>query len=260
MPYWGRKGMTATLPVGGGYNSYAMLVSGQSNAIGQVFAPDLPGYLSGTNSNIQIYTGSSFQALQNSVNNDTLENQNPGSWGLEAQFSYLFAQSFPTKKLYILKYAIDSTTLATNWNPGITNNDYASMKTYAAQAMTALLAIPGVNLSPEQCLCWMQGESDAFNSTTANAYATELPAFIASVKTDWMNSQSRVVVGRISQSTALTYSAAVRSAQAATALPDQWISTDSYPLQGDNFHYTAAGIISLGQDMFNAAVTAGFGS
>lgn len=227
-----------------------LLVAGQSNAVGQVHASDLPVHLQASDSGVKIWNGSAFVTLVNGTNNNLLSDTPSDGWGPEAEFAYQYRQVFPGRTIYVCKSAWNGTSLAAEWNPS-GGTRFSGMETQAAACRSALSAIPSLRTG----VLWMQGETDAEDNTDANNYGTNLAAFLTAVNSRWDTVQATtpVIIGRMSNSTFFTFRAAVRSAQSAAAAANtKVVDTDSYTLQGDNIHYNAAGIASLGLDMFTS--------
>lgn len=262
MPYWGRYNGSGIITQVPDPYSDVLLVAGQSNAIiNGLLDTDVPSYLQTPDPGIQIFNGSSFVELVNGTNNSVLcingtSNQN---WGPEAQFSYLYRQTFPGNTLRIIKFAQAATQLAinsggTDWNPASSGKLFDAMTAYVTAGMSAL---SGVSPPPfARWLIWMQGEQDSLDNTEANAYGANLAAFISAVQSRWGTSQMNVIIGRISNSSVYTFGAAVRAAQVAAAGPTvSWVNTDNYSRQSDNVHYTGAGAVSFGGDCWNQRIS-----
>lgn len=233
-----------------------LLVAGQSNAVGYgLAASDLPTHLVASDSGIQIWNGSAFVMMVNGSNNANLCGGTSSSqnWGPEAEFAYQYRLANPTRTLYVVKYAVSSTQLAPGaamtWDPGTSSNLFSNMTAYAAGAVAALAGTAPPPLV--RWLIWMQGETDAQDATNASNYGTNLTGFISSVKSSWGNSGTKILIGRISNSTVWPDSAPVRAAEAAVSSPSRWVDTDSYPRQSDNAHYTGVGQASFGDDLWS---------
>jgi hypothetical protein len=112
-------------------------------------------------------------------------------------------------------------------------------------------------------ILWMQGETDAETEAAAKAYLENLRAFFAAVDGLWQGIREKHgfpktaykrVIGRIN-APGFKFRDAVRKAQEAycadAANRSVLIDTDKYPL--DWVHYTPAGQIQFGLDIFSAA-------
>lgn len=189
----------------------------------------------------------------------------PNAWGPEVQFAIDFRAKFPDEILRIVKKADGGTGLDLNsgayvadWSPESNGELFDQAKTMIGEAGAAAGGI-----RPDMVF-FGQGEEDATTSTAANAYATNLPAFLSAVRAEWMSdSQGKVGIFMIGDTP--PYAAAVRSAQLQT---DQGqvntgsFDTADYPLQSDNLHYTAAGYNMAGSGFFSlfGSLTSGGGS
>ena len=101
-------------------------------------------------------------------------------------------------------------------------------------------------------MMWMQGESDTLHEWMANAYESNLTAFIARVRSDLATPDMPFILGRIHDKlmAQAPYVELVRTAQVNVAQGDSWadwIDTDTFPLQLDLIHYNSSGTIELGQ-------------
>ena len=237
--------------------------AGQSNSRGVFLTVgDVPGYLRSADSSIKIWsTGSgAFVTLDNGVNNVVDTTYGTGNWGAEAQFSYLWRQDNPSGTIYIIKTGLIGPLAAdgsqNDWSPS-TGEFFATMQAQVRAAKTALLA-QGIG-SKVTDFYWMQGEGDTvLGLTIAQAYQANLADLASNVRSQCGGLRTKMIVGRISQAAAWTDGAAVRTCQAAYVASDsraRLVDTDSYPMQGDAIHYTAAGQVSLGADMYAASKT-----
>jgi hypothetical protein len=190
------------------------------------------------------------------------------NWAAEAQFSWMYRQEHPKSPLYILRYVISGTQLGTNaggldWNSGSSGKLFDGMVDIWSKA-SAKLTNPRV-----LAFLWIQGENDAGNSTLANAYQTNLGNFISAVRSRIdSNRQTKFIIARLNNAKGQwSQGATVQAAQDAYASAAfcKVVNSDSYPLQGDNVHYTEVGQTcsvgtqgvmpasgGLGSDMYNA--------
>ena len=181
------------------------------------------------------------------------------AFGAEASlFARLRSQKKTPRMLY--KQGQGGTSLAVDWKPaaGTRWAQFASwLPTAAAQADAR-----GIKLDLQGVL-WMQGETDAETEEAAKAYLANLRAFFVAVDDLWKETAQKHgfpktackrVVGRIN-APGFKFRDAVRKAQADycadAANRALLIDTDKYPL--DWVHYTAAGQIQFGLDIFAAA-------
>lgn len=236
-----------------------VLVAGQSNARSyDTTGSDVPVPLQTVSSQIKIWNThtQAFEDYEAGVNSDTWNSGagTPQKWGPEAAFAHDYLAANPTKTLYIVKIGEDSTELDSNagrdWSPSNTGELFDDMAAEVAAAQAALVApIPVV------ALLWMQGEHDGLNSGYAAAYGDNLSAFITAVRAEWGDSSTKVLVGRISATAEWTSGTSVRAFQARVALDTAdtfCVDTDGYTLAGDDRHYVAASVQTMGEDMYSA--------
>lgn len=179
-------------------------------------------------------------------------------WGPELEFARQYRAENPTKTCYIVKYAVGGTALSNtfegelDWAPTSTGE---LLDRTTAYVTAALAAVADLSVPDPSVILWMQGESDGFNSTVANAYGTNLTAFLAAARSAWAPG-AKFVIGRISLSDQIGEPEIVRAKQAEVVTADGnavLIDTDALvfnPLDG--IHYDTAGLITLGNDMYDA--------
>jgi hypothetical protein len=171
----------------------------------------------------------------------------PTYFGPEVSFGYrLHSTIFPNDDIYLVKYALTSTSLAVDWKPDGSGPCYNMFK---SRVNTALARLRKDGLSPTIAgMIWMQGEGDA-TEAFAPAYAANLTNLIGKVRSDFASPDMPFVLGRILPTAGLpTNNAIVRIAQ--EAVPGQvgnasWINTDDLPLAYP-VHYGTQGQIELG--------------
>lgn len=229
--------------------AHVLVVAGQSNAAGwNMTAAGVPANLQSTIRTRIWTTNNGFQRLVNGSNNGQASGY-AEYWGPEAEFSRQYVADRPGVSLWIVKYAIGSTDLAVHWaSGGAQRNTLTTLVTNAKTALTGAGYLPTVF-----CCLWMQGESDALTLAHANAYETNLRAFSSYVRSSLGDAETRLGIGRISNSTSLTHREIVRSAQVTVANEDSrsfLVNTDAYALQ-DGVHYTRDAYVQLGADFYS---------
>ena len=169
--------------------------------------------------------------------------------GPEVGFGYAMQALHPNDDIYLVKWGVNSTSLAGPWNP---DGSGAAYNTFKSRVNAALGSLAG--LSPTIAgMIWMQGESDAASTATANAYAENLTNLITTVRSDFSTPAMPFVAGRITDLS--IYSGfpgveAVRHAQ--ETVPGlvgnaSWINTDDLAMNpAAPGHYLAQGQIDLG--------------
>lgn len=237
-------------------NTDTMLVEfdGQSNMVGSTLVPaDMPAYLQATRPDLLGWAGttlgfvSTIPGVQPTVN-----------CGPQLSALYDLRIKYPNRRIYYLYKAAANQSLAVNWLSSGVGNLYSDQVGEFANAIKVLQAIEMRNVIVIK-VCMMQGEEDATNLAWANAYNANLTAWDADAQTDFAGvavACSQIIWARIHShlpAGARPYSNTVRAAVdavcAASSTMDT-IDTDNladYPLQADSVHFTAAGIVKLGQ-------------
>lgn len=203
-----------------------IVMAGQSNMAGTVASGDF-GFAAP--SNVREWNGTNWVDAKWDTNT-----------GPEARFAHYVAPY--VSDLRIVKHAVGSTGLATDWDPA-TGPEYATLLSDIDDAL-ATLESPQI-----VAFCWMQGERDSTSATWSAAYATNLANFISSVRSD-IEPGMLFIMGRIHDdlpSGTYPYASTVRAAQDGAASSDVLvIDTDSFRVQGDNIHFTEHGTNRLG--------------
>lgn len=222
---------------------------GQSNADGQARKSELPSGYQGPLQDCYIFTPATtgFELLEGGVTSSTSGGDN---WGLEISMMKQLASS-TGKRVNVAKYAVPGTQLAQtssdkDWSQNSSGEyyDLANANTANARASLADHPIP-------TAIIWDQGESDA-NASYADLYEQNLRNFIAARRTYLGSAVPFIIVKLSSAQTFLdpTYLEKIRTAQVNVASSVQGcylVETDDLPLDGAKLHYTAAGLITLGQ-------------
>lgn len=206
-----------------------------------------------------------WQPLQVGVNTRCENFADPTAFGAEASLFVSLQKQKKTRRL-VYKQGQGGTSLAVDWKPvvpyaGGAGSRYAQFTEWLGLA-AAQAKERGDSLDLKAIL-WMQGETDAEAEASANAYGENLPAFFAAVDGLWQRlaekhgfpkTAYKRVIGRIN-APGFKFRDAVRKAQekycADAAHRAVLVDTDKYPL--DWVHYTAAGQIQFGLDIFSAA-------
>lgn len=233
-----------------------VVFAGQSNALGfGLNLASLPAHLAHPNASAYIFNagGSYWGALTPGVNSGTTTN--PQAWGPEAQFAYDFGIAHPGEILLIVKSAKGSTGLASDasaldWSPTSPGELFDLTDAAIDTARAAFLSATGQAAPGVTATFWMQGETDATTAGAAAAYDDNLGAFLAAVRSQWMDDpHGKVIAGRITDSAALPFNADVRVAQWAVDQTDAdftTFKTIGFAMQPDAIHYAAAGAVDIG--------------
>jgi hypothetical protein len=232
-----------------------VVLAGQSNAVGyNLDVAELPADLAAPDPRVRIWDGGRFAPMTPGVNTGTP--RQPTTWGPEVGFARAWRAAHPDGTLYLVKYARGSTPLAQgpgrDWSPASSGELYAEA-TQAVTAAKAALARQG--MEPEvTTILWVQGEADAADPAAAAAYRTNLEAFLRTIRRDWSQAGTPVVLARIPRFGG--QADAIRAAQAAVDEADpRTVAVDAagLPMQADGLHIDAEGQIRLGEALARAA-------
>jgi len=209
--------------------------------------------------------GAKWEPLQVGVNTRCENFADGTAFGAEASLFASLQKQKKTKRL-LYKQGQGGTSLAVDWKPvipyaGGAGSRYAQFAEWLPKSVAQAVA---AGHKPElQGILWMQGETDAETEDAAKAYGANLKAFFVAVDALWQGLAEKQglpktaykrVLGRIN-APGFKFRDAVRQAQEAycaeAANRALLIDTDKYPL--DWVHYTAAGQIQFGLDVFAAA-------
>ena len=253
--YWRANDRRRGRRGGGAGGAPLYIFAGQSNADSGTGTP-LPANYGTLDSRIKFWTtDGAWETYDPGVNSGSGADH-PEFWGPEAAFAYHWRQENPGRTIYMVKHAVPATSLATaggeDWNPATDAELWDDLLAKIAAAVEALPQEPTY-----LTFNWIHGETDGLVESYANAYETNLTAFIAAVRAE-ISADIRFVAARISDSTEWTYGATVRAAQEAVidaADNAAWVDADDLPLRADDQHYTNAGIDTLGRRLFQAAAS-----
>ncbi len=244
---------TATMP-----RNYVLIVAGQSNAVGYASNPLAAGLTDYHYSRTRIWKNGAWEIL-NPADNTQSANQAINNHGIEPYIGYYFEKAFPNDNIYIIKYAVGGIPLAedavsNDWSPASTGQAYA---VFVHDYLIPAFASSDLSSYKPLGLWWMQGESDALNELSANAYLSNLGDFFGHLTTDVPAVQKfRKFIGRVRDSNSWTYRSIVRQGQAAFCATQSnnaiLIDTDSIDTEPDDIHYSAAGFAELGSALFFA--------
>lgn len=235
------------------------LVGGQSNALGRANTAQLPTSpldLKSPQNDVAFYEGS-LTTLQPRAT----------QFGPEITFGRALADHYSPlgESVALLKYAVGGTNLHTQWKADGTSSptsDGSHYKAFQNTVNAGLLALATSNPGDTFVLSgmiWMQGESDAVATHSAN-YETNLTNFINDIRATF-EEELPFVIGQLSSGQTnlnATYLNTVRTAQANVAAADSLtalLDTSSYSLANDNLHFDAAGQIAMGYGFADSMLT-----
>ena len=131
-----------------------ILLGGQSNMVGNyTLTSELPAVLQDPQADVLFYNGSLT----------TLRPGSGGQFGPEVTFGRTIADAFPSETFCLIKYAVNGSSLLTNWNPA-TGTSYASFRTRVENGIAALTAAG--HTYEIAGMLWTQGEAEAADGTT----------------------------------------------------------------------------------------------
>lgn len=197
-------------------------------------------------------------------NSDIAESRDvtPQVWGPEASFANAHLTEFPSQTIYILKYALSGTRMASggatdNWNPA--ENELFNRVTVNLRRLRQRLIAQG--LTPKtKAVMGMQGEGDSHNSLFADQYHLLKLEFYAQARISWGDNDTIFVDGRLSDSLPVEdYEAAATTRAgmmcAAAQEPQgkaRMINLDDLEKRVDEVHYTTNSILTVGERMYEA--------
>lgn len=230
-----------------------ILIGGQSNAYGPIAIASLPAGYSGSQGGVNIWTGTAYGATIATL--DSTENNNQGAGGSKQNtfgFEMSIGKDYVDRlggSVNLYKYAAGSTSLSTltasNWAPQVTSS---LNRGFIREYWLNFYAMQQLGLRPNPiAFAWFQGEQDATDLSSANAYESNLTNFINSMTPQTASSPTWLLM-RIADDGDGAYKDTVRAAQASVASAMSnvtLIDTDGYAM-ADAVHLSAAGHIALG--------------
>lgn len=174
----------------------------------------------------------------------------PETWGPEVAFALQFRAMYPNEVLRIVKVAhggsrlaIDGRDWVYDWSPDSRNEIFDEVTATVAEARAAAGA-PRVD-----AVFFGQGEEDANNLATAQAYGANLQALFQAIRTHWL-SDAAGKIGFFQINATSPYAHEVRAAQASVDAADVHavsFDTEPFPRQPDLLHFSAAGYDLIGE-------------
>ena len=236
------------------------LLGGQSNMDGRAPQQGLPSELRAPQADVLLYARSQTPTIGGQLVGlqpaSTTTDNGFREFGPEVLFGRTLADALPASRIAVIKSAFGATSLAVDWNPQ-TGPRYADFRQTVADGLAALTAAG--HTYQIGGMLWMQGESDCNPLSYANAYAANLTAFIADVRSRY-GANLPFLIGQLPAgqvTTNATGHAIVRQAQAEVAglVPrTALIVTDGFGMESDGIHFSAAGQTSLGIAFASAAI------
>ena len=216
-----------------------ILLGGQSNMVGNnTLTSELPAALQDPQADVLFYNGGLT----------TLRSGSGQQFGPEVTFGRSIADAFPSETFCLIKYAVNGSSLLTNWNPA-TGTSYASFRSRVENGIAALTAAG--HTYEFAGMLWTQGEAET-GGTTTQVYEAALNEFIADIRTRYGPNLPFFVSRLSSAQTGLSANglSTIRAAQEYVAANDPYtylVDTDALSIYTDHVHFDSAGQIALGQ-------------
>jgi hypothetical protein len=236
---------------------WVFVLAGQSNMVGLGFNSELPSGEQGSVDRAVIYYNDSVHPNTNTMQWMQLA---PGfgvvedRFGPELTFGRRVHELWPDRDIAVIKVAEGGTGLYDRWKAG-TGDLYQLLIAEVGAQMQALAQ----QWRPQIVgLVWMQGESDAIQQSTADAYAGNLAEFVWTLRTDLGVALMPGTAALISPAGGWPFADTVRNATTFVSTvvgQTDVIETNDLPTQpADIYHYTSDSYITMGRRFAEAAV------
>jgi hypothetical protein len=246
--------------------TYVFLLGGQSNMSGMTGTSSLPADLKGKQQNVKIYLNPSMDGNTSSKGKWlTLETGfgfSGTQFGPELSFAATLTKKYPTIKLALYKSSVAGTDLDKQWRPpssgGTVGTLYSSFVKELKAAMISLKSSTTDSIIIKGML-WMQGESDAMNTSMANNYEKNLKNLIEDIRKEVAVPDMPFIAANIDEQTTWTSYKIVNTAM--NNLTTKMTNVITFPTKGfktDKIHYQNEGMIALGDAFANAIITGKF--
>ena len=210
--------------------THIFILAGQSNMMGRGATAKLPPHLKQQPDNVKFYTHGRQSGLAKYQ-----------YFGPEVQFAHAMAKIFPKESVIIIKSAASGSSI----------NEWLPTKPLYQGLLRQVKFVSAPQNSKVEAIVWMQGETDARNAQTANAYAENLNLFVNSLRQSLNAADLPVLIGQINQKNAsFPMEQQIRAAQAKIASDNPHtllISNDGLSKIYDKVHYDAKGLVELGR-------------
>lgn len=205
-----------------------------------------------------------FDSLKTGTN--TASDPNPNSqFGAESYFFKKMLDTFPNRKMYLLKYGHSGSTLCGTWRYNASGLNFDKLMLATADALDEMIADGKTPVL--KAFIWIQGEGDAVDLGCANAYGNNLTNFFNTFKTEYnamLTARGLSTVTNINKLITDNYAAGWSSAVyrdtihsakviycANPANTAEFIPTQDLPLRsGDVVHWSATGTLTLGDRLW----------
>lgn len=232
-------------------------IRGQSNCAGKaggIGDSPPPSYFVPINSKVKIWStlSQTFEVLSAGVNSNqpTTNSTNAGEYGVETNLSYKLYNLLKSN-IYVIKYGTDGTAIS-SWD--FTLQSYNSYNQIGAANLQKEYALDKLNnkTAKELCSIWIQGESDATNTTDAGNYQTNLTAFINASRAYNKNNIPFIMVMPSDAVSWWPYRSTVVTAMnnIAATLPNCYVVNTNGLSLLDGRHYNSAGVENIAQQIY----------
>lgn len=244
------------------------ILAGQSNALGTALLAGLSAPYNAPDSSVRMWNSSNPQYRSRAWEPlAPVYSSNAYGYGPEASLMRDLAADAGWPNPAIYKCARGSTSLAVDWAPGTgpmfrdgAGPMWREMVDVYARA-SAALPNAGDSLNV-RVFVWIQSESDCILEAHSLAYGSNLTAFKTAVRT-WLGKPNLPFwIVRLPVTLGAPFGTYVNNTiagqnAAAAADPFCHIIDTPMPLQGDNIHFTAAGLVSIGQTLAASIIAEG---
>lgn len=228
------------------------LLAGQSNMSGWTSSAGMPSAYTQSQSNVLIYADGEIDASKKKkwLNNGMDFGHATGWFGPELVFGKTLSDSLPGTKIALIKYAVGSTYLATDWRPPSSGGTTGARYNAMLATVTSGLASLDAQYTPEWAgMLWMQGEFDGGNQGYANEYQTNLTNFIKDARGKLATPNLPFLIAMIDSSRSWPFAGTIRTAERNVAKNVANVGIfDTYGNATDGTHYKLDGMIKMGRD------------
>lgn len=210
------------------------IFAGQSNMVGTgANVSDLPKDLKGDQKSALFFNRGNWVTLA--------PGKTETKWfGPEVSFSHKVSMEIK-EPIGIIKYSLPGTNLAQHWSP-------INPKSLYTELFKKVIAAQKTRKTEMVGMIWMQGESDSFEKTMAEAYSKNLADFIQTSRKDFKSPAMFFIAGRVNPpKDRFPYVDIVRKAQEECKVPSfSFVDCDTLEKTSDRLHYNSRGLIDMG--------------
>lgn len=235
-----------------------VILAGQSNARGNALLSSLASPYEESYPGVRLYDSTPIYHRSREWGDLAPVTSSAGyGFGCELSMGRVLDADAGWPNVAIYKCAEGSTSLVSDWAPATVGQNWDELTDVYARAV-ACLPNAGDSLNV-RAFVWIQGESDCTVEATSLAYEANLTAFIAAVRTHFGAGLPFWIVRLTTPNAFGPYEDNVIAAQNAVAAadPDVHIVAPPSPLQGDGVHFTAAGLVAIGQTLAASIIAEG---